>query len=1594
MKPIKLLKTALFTLLCICSVLAKAQPDTLEIIGPTIVCSETENEYYIDTTGIPSSGMHWQVFNNVNGYVLTQAPYISNVMWTSAGTGRLILTIHDVSNQLIYIGIKDVTILNPPKPSLSSDSKVKCQKVGLMDDAEFDTSICINVCANNCVTYYGHGEDNSTFDWTVFGGTINAQGDDWCEVCWDNPGSGFITVEETTENGCVGEKTYCVEIIESPFAHFVALPDTTLRMLDICDSTEVIFLDKSVASSGSPIVSWHWDFGDGTFSNEKGSLSAPVTHMYAGPGHYTATLTVTNRCGCTSSETIEINVDPNTRLNIECPRVVCEGDTGVYSVNTTCTTGTWSVIGGSVLGTTPTSVLIKWDAVSADGFGYVTFDASACGLPCAFTTVKVPVVMNTGNIEGPTKLCPNSNYVFSMPQWPTTNYVWTLNGGALATISPTDQPNEIVINTSTAESITLTCNYMNTMLGCGGTATLNINVLDPVTLSGPDKICLNTNGSFLLSGTNAGTSSWVLTDPNVSTQTGSGATFVGTFDEVGTYVLTVTGAYCPVKPKLLKIDPLPPAPDTILGLDSFCRGIPESFRGGDLMPGTIFNWAVSNGIVNSASGDNTLITMDMSAGPFIIYLWRETKEEPFCRSDSITKEIYPPVVSHTVMGEDSPCLSREYPYQSDYNAGEHYEWDIVPHTMGSVRSGDGTQNVSVLWNNDPGVAMLICKMTKCFTEYRDTLYVDVGALPSVVYSGPATVCADNLFTVSVSNATAEFNFGDGTGVYSDNSGSYTYKYSPYTDTTVGINVRVTNQCGYSYYLDPSPVITVYPAPAGIVAPSLVTSCATINDTLVYTYLGSGSTVSFSYQWYKDGVAIPGANNDSYIGTAFGEYWLEVNSGSPTFCTWISDTVKLLERCPCFNALNSTIDSIGVTCDEITVTGTYDPTDFNSASWVFFDPEVLITSQTYNTVTAIAPHTGSFTVGYRVVHERGGVLCETWDYKTVTVDYVPSLHYNFTCNSAGTTREVILISGTYVLPTKTFVYEFFVDNVLVQSNNNKYWKGYVGTGVHEIKLRASRNGDTCEITDSMNVQLINADFTFERDTTCEKEAPVQFLNTSTAYLNSFWHFGDNARNTQDHPARVYNTFGDFDAKLIVTDIYGCKDSVTKPVYIIGDSIEGTIDVTPRFLCPTDGVLFEYQRDIVNGFDGYPENYYWYRNRGVAGETDIPVWGIGAVSGMWWVLGENHYGCVARSDAGISEVVNIPPPLITGDRDVCVNVPHTLNGYAGSDPNLVYTWLRNGAVVFGATGPVISITDTTADTSTYRVVYEVYDSRAGFACTDTSEPYEVITHATPATPVPSFAITDCITYEVELTANHISGASEFFNWSNGLSGTPVYAYNGGAYELEFTDEFGCKSDTAFYVPKDPKVYLWTFPTGCWSICPPQHYVITGPVATFSYWDYMNNAGGSVHSGSSSAPTSYTNLAVDAPGTFNLFLDNGYCSAMSGDMIVDVNCTPITWAGRPGRQGLTTEEIERLLQPALNLVPNPAENGTKIVYTFTSYAAEKTIELYDMTGKRIRVQPVNNIQGAEMLSLHDLAPGLYQVILRQNGVVLANERLTVIK
>jgi hypothetical protein len=245
-------------------------------------------------------------------------------------------------------------------------------------------------------------------------------------------------------------------------------------------------------------------------------------------------------------------------------------------------------------------------------------------------------------------------------------------------------------------------------------------------------------------------------------------------------------------------------------------------------------------------------------------------------------------------------------------------------------------------------------------------------------------------------------------------------------------------------------------------------------------------------------------------------------------------------------------------------------------------------------------------------------------------------------------------------------------------------------------------------------------------------------------------------------------------------------------------------------------------------------------------------------------------------------------------------------------------------------------------------------------------------------------NCNPYQVQLTA---SGAAGMYNWNNGMNGPVINTSYGGPYQVTLTALNGCQSESSIYVPKDPAEYLWVFPTGCFCRLQIERPYVIGPIIPFSYWAWIKN-GGVDQSGGGYMPDYYV-----FPGNiYNMLLDNGYCSVTSGDMHFESD-TCRRLPARPGTTGLNEFELEGD-HVAMQLLPNPARDQVTVVFRFANSGGSKNIEMYDMIGRKLQSHAITEEEGRIVLPFERIAAGMYQIVMRQDGKVVQQGKLSVTK
>jgi len=124
---------------------------------------------------------------------------------------------------------------------------------------------------------------------------------------YTSAGNFNVMLTVTSSDGCISSTTIPVEVYELPIAEFTSSK--------VCFNVATSFIDISNAASNDTIISWSWNFGDGTPNT---FITAP-THIYSAPGDYTATLIVNTLRGCADTTNTEVTVyeNPVAQFSIE-----------------------------------------------------------------------------------------------------------------------------------------------------------------------------------------------------------------------------------------------------------------------------------------------------------------------------------------------------------------------------------------------------------------------------------------------------------------------------------------------------------------------------------------------------------------------------------------------------------------------------------------------------------------------------------------------------------------------------------------------------------------------------------------------------------------------------------------------------------------------------------------------------------------------------------------------------------------------------------------------------------------------------------------------------------------------------------------------------------------------------------------------------------------------------------------------------------------------------------------------------------------------------------------------------------------------------
>lgn len=707
--------------------------------------------------------------------------------------------------------------------------------------------------------------------------------------------------------------TQCV----APAASITAAGATT-----VCSPASVVLN----ANTGTGI-SYQWKRGG---TDITGATSASYTA--ATSGSYTV---VTNIGTCATTSTpvvVTVLSRPDTAVTVSpVTATVCAGS----NVTLTAPTGTgltyqWLLNNAPIAGATGN----VYNAGAAGAYRVRVSNGTCADTSSIRTVTVLPAPVATVTLGGATTICAGSSVLLTGPA-PTTGiiYQWQRNGTNIAGA------------TARTYAATAAGNYRLVLSNgtCADTSTastISINPLPTATLTagGPTSFCIG--GNVLLSANTATgvTYKWLRTSVLIPGATA--ATYTAT--ATGTYAVivtnTATGCSDTSRPAIpVLASAIPSATLTVTGALTFCQGSSVRFdaatgtgytytwyKDAAVIPGAntssytataagVYYAVISNGgcvtttttrtvIVNPlpasaitasgptnfCDGDNVVLSANTGAG--LNYTWRRNGIATGNTSatltattggtyDVIVSNGTCPATSNTIIvivstppapvistsGPTTLCQGGNLVLSTTANAAYTYQWQLngvsIPGANSATYAAVSGGTYTVVVTNGP------CVVTSA------ALPVTVNALPPalVLPQGATTFCQGAAVSLHASIATG-FSYQwqlNGTAISGANasvylataSGDYSVVISDPNCSATSTDVRVT----------------VNPMPA---QPAIVVSNGNV--------LTTGSYVS--YQWFLNGIAIPGATNRSYTAVANGSY--TVMAGNFAGCQATSEVLSI------------------------------------------------------------------------------------------------------------------------------------------------------------------------------------------------------------------------------------------------------------------------------------------------------------------------------------------------------------------------------------------------------------------------------------------------------------------------------------------------------------------------------------------------------------------------------------------------------------------------------------------------------------------------------------------------------------------------------
>ncbi|MCG3164529.1 MAG: hypothetical protein POELPBGB_00283 [Bacteroidia bacterium] len=953
---------------------------------------------------------------------------------------------------------------------------------------------------------------------------------------------GLYTVTLTVSNGTDTDtetKVDYIEVFAPPVANFSA--DDTQG----CFPLPVQFTDLSVPGS-SPISSWIWDFGDGTVSTDQNP-----THTYPNSGSFNVTLLLTDANGCFTQLTVNNYISvgsafPTVAFTAD-PLFSCDVPQLVSFTNTSSGSGALTYAwdfgdGGTSTAANPTH------SYTAGGVYTVSLTATD-PIGCAATATQTDyiTVVETVNVDFSvpnTNVCANAPVNFTdLTSPPPATWLWNFGDGQTST----DQNPSHVYTTPGTYSVRLIASYTG---NCSDTLLIvnYITVADAPAVSFsadqttgcelPFTVNYNDNST----GTGPFTYQWNFGDGIGSTDQNPQHTYTS-FGNYGVALTVTNTTGCSVTTTQM---PYIQLSETTAAFEpdvyGFCIPLTVNFT--DLStsgsPITSWQWNFDDGTTSTLQNPTHTFT---DTGLYTITLIIENAAG--CIDTLVRPNIifaYTPPGANFTGTPNYVCAGEEVQFTDLSLEVTDWSWDF----------GDGTfsteQNPIHTYGDTGYFSVTLIALNNGCTDTL-TFFNYVYVRPAVAEFEAMLNCDDPYTVVFDNNSIAadsySWDFGDGSPLSNEFEPTHTYLLPGYyeveltvtSDTTACIHTENEN------FTITDPLASFAAANTSGCGPLTVSFTESSTDAVAwYWNFGDGSTTT--------------EQNPTHIYTVQGTYDVSLTVTDLNGC---SDTLINLDMVVVTGSIPDFEIASTQGCDTLLVQFSdlsSPPGSVLTWFWDFGDG----TTSTQQNPSHIYQNAGTYDVSLTISDDAG---CTNTNLENDFVNYIPYPTPDFLAwQNEACPGEPITFNNLSSPDAVSFVWDFGDGTT---STDTMPTHAYAVPGVYTVSLSAA-NSNGCDssatITDYIIVETPDAAFTAFPTVAFCPPLLVNFTDQSAGNIVAWqWFFGDGTFSTVQNPSHVYTIPGLFDVTLIITNSFGCTDTVLMPGIINLSGPTGTFSFAP-------------------------------------------------------------------------------------------------------------------------------------------------------------------------------------------------------------------------------------------------------------------------------------------------------------------------------------------------------------------------------------------------------------------------------------------------